>query len=261
MGTATPTPHRITALLRSRTATHTARHVATLTAVLVLSPVPSMLAPSHNYTWSLLIFVLPIATILYWFALSHERELTPSRRAFNITLALLIPMGILLNLLFADNFFVYPNTDAVIGWSVPALDFFAIDWQHPIPLEEFAFYISGFIAILLIYIWGDESFLRRYNIPDYAGKAAAVGAIVRLAWRPAVIALLMVGGGWALKSWLGEPGFPGYLAYLLLVPFVVTVTLYDVAAPFINWRAFMLVLLIIVADSLAWEVTLASTLR
>ena len=33
-----------------------------------------------------------------------------------------------------------------------------------IPLEEFVFYTLGFIAILQVYIWCDEYWLKRYNV-------------------------------------------------------------------------------------------------
>ncbi len=37
----------------------------------------------------------------------------------------------------------------------------------PVPIEEFVFYLSGFLFILLFYIWNDEFWLEAYNVPDY----------------------------------------------------------------------------------------------
>jgi hypothetical protein len=238
-----------------------ARHVATLTLVLLVAPVPCMLAHRLQYTLSLLIFLLPSALILYWFWASPEEELRPVRRAFWVTLAILVPMGVILNLFWADDFFVYPNHEAVLWRGIPALDLTGFDWEHPIPLEEFAFYLSGFLSMLLLYVWGDESFFSRYNEPygqaDYRTAAAKAGTLLRFSVVPVVIATLVLGFGWAYKVFRGEGGFPGYLAYLMFIPFVVTVTLSRVAMPCINWQAFSFMFLLILVDSVVWEVTLA----
>lgn len=234
-----------------------ARHVAVLGAVLISSPVPCLVAKSHNYTWSLLIFLGPIATILHWFYRTEEKELSGSRKAFLFTLGLLVPMGFLLNLFFADDFFRYDDPNATLGWYIPALDFFSVDWEHPIPVEEFAFYTTGFIAMLLIYIWGDETFFERYQRRDHTEAITVETAIVQWSVVPVVLALVVVGGAWLFKESQGDGGFPGYLAYLMGIPFVVSVTLYRVAAPFINWRAYAFMFVVILADSVTWEVTLA----
>lgn len=241
---------------RRRQVVDAARHVAVLGIVLGVAPLPAMLCTSCNYTWSLLIFILPIAVILSWFLLSPEEELRPVRKAFWLTLGLLIPMGVVLNLLFADEFFQYPDRQAVIGLSVPSLDFFAIDWEHPIPLEEFVFYVTGFLAILLVYIWGSETFFSRYLKRLGPGAGASPEAIVRLAAAPLLVTVLLILAAVGLKQLHGG-GFPGYLVYLLALPFLVTTALYKVAAPYVNWRAFSFLLLFILADSLMWEVTLA----
>ncbi len=220
-----------------------------------------MLASRYQYTWSLLIFLLPVATILYWFWASPEHELRPVRRAFVTTLLILAPMGIVLNLCWADDFFVYANHEAVVWRGVPALDLTGLDWQNPIPLEEFAFYVSGFLAMLLLYVWGDEVFFARYNEPyrqtDYRQAAREAGDLLRFSVVPVIVALAVLGAGWGYKLALGHPGFPGYLAYLMFIPFVVTVTLARVALPCINWQAFSLMFLLVLVDSVVWEVTLA----
>src|SRR4051794_28993297 len=52
-------------------------------------PVPD--PTPHGYTWSLLLFIIPIAVIAFWF-LPHEHVRIP-RRAFWRTLAVLVPLG------------------------------------------------------------------------------------------------------------------------------------------------------------------------
>lgn len=231
-------------------------HVAALVAVMIISPMPSLLADKYNYTLSLLIFLLPSAVISMWFSLTAEEEIGQVKKAFLLTLALLVPMGVMLNLLFANSFFVYPDHSVVIGWYVPGFDFFDINPGGLIPVEEFAFYLSGFVTMLLLYIWGDSFFFKR----DHKARAPryrSAGSVVQLAWKPALAALSLFLAGWVYKALYGGPGFPGYLAYLLFIPFVVTFALYRVARPFINWQAFTLMLLYIVAMSVLWEVSLA----
>ncbi|MDY0059499.1 MAG: hypothetical protein RBU45_06790 [Myxococcota bacterium] len=249
-------PRPTAGIFRHRRVVGAARHVAVLGAVLGVAPLPAMLAASHNYTWSLLIFLLPSALILYWFLLSPQEELRPVRQAFGLTLGLLVPMGFLLNLFFADEFFLYPNPEAVLGWSIPALDFWAIDREHPIPVEEFAFYLSGFVTILLLYVWGSETFFARYKRPLPPAPPPRLRALLGLAPLPLTLTLLLIGLAWAVKR-LDGGGFPGYLAYLLALPFLMTTLLYEVARPLINWRAYAFLLLFLLTDSLLWEVTLA----
>jgi hypothetical protein len=54
-----------------------------------------------------------------------------------------------------------------------------------------------------------------------------------------------------------EDGFPGYLLYLMAIPFVVSFTLYRVALPFVNWPAYAIMQLYVLSVSVLWEVTLA----
>ncbi len=50
-------------------------------------------------------------------------------------------------------------------------------FEKEIPIEEFIFYITGFMAVLLIYIWCDEYWLEAYNI-DYKAEAQEMDRIV-----------------------------------------------------------------------------------
>ncbi len=47
-------------------------------------------------------------------------------------------------------------------------------FEKEIPIEEFIFYITGFMAVLLIYIWCDEYWLEAYNI-DYKTEVTPPG--------------------------------------------------------------------------------------
>jgi hypothetical protein len=78
------------------------------------------------------------------------------QRAFWWTLVILVPLGCLLDFVFAQWFFDYPNVGATLGIPAPALG-------RPIPLEEYFFYLTGFLAVLLLYVWLGEYWLAAYT--------------------------------------------------------------------------------------------------
>src|SRR6266542_1948340 len=60
-----------------------------------------------GYTWSLLLFIIPIGALGWWFAC--RPDLIFPRKAFWRTIAVLAPLGFVLDLLFGNAFFVFPN--------------------------------------------------------------------------------------------------------------------------------------------------------
>ena len=127
-----------------------------------------------GYTWSLLLFIIPIGALGWWFA--RRPDLQFPRTAFWRTLAVLTPLGFLLDLLFGNAFFVFPNKSATLGWEVPAVG-------GAIPIEEFVFYLAGFMLVLLSYIWCDEYWIAAYNVRDYAATAGNIPRIIRFILR------------------------------------------------------------------------------
>src|SRR5437867_11252423 len=63
-----------------------------------------------GYTWSLLLFVVPIGGLGWWFA--YRPVLVFPRKAFWRTIAVLAPLGFVLDLLFGNTFFIFPNKAA-----------------------------------------------------------------------------------------------------------------------------------------------------
>ncbi len=216
-------------------------------AVALLSPVPSLVATGRQYTLSLLMFVAPVVALVA--GLVRRGSWAASWRPLVFSLGVLFPMGAVLNVLFADDFFTYPNAAATLGWSVPAVRGFALSDSHPIPLEEFAFYGFGFAAILLAYVWVGDVWLpaKAPRVDWTAGRASAL--IV-----PAVAAAC----AFPLQELLA-PGraFPAYLTYLLLVPLPVALWLWPCVRPAVNWAALALVTAALLALSVVWEVSLA----
>ena len=212
----------------------------------VVSPDPT----PYGYTVSLLMFVVPILAIFGWFA--TRREMRISKRAFWWTLGILVPLGFGLDFFFANRFFLFPNEGATLGIGAPALG-------GPVPVEEYLFYFTGFMAVLLIYVWLDEFWLSAYNRLDYEAEGKKITRLTR--FHPAslgvargLIALAVV----YKKMFSGSPqGFPGYFTVLTALAFVPSAGLFASARPFINWRAFSLTLFLVVLISLVWEATLA----
>lgn len=87
---------------------------------------------------------------------ARSRRTTEQRSASLITLSLLIPLGFVLDLLFGRLFLSFPNLNATLGILVPCYDprtgwlgLWGPGWKPFLPLEEFAFYALGFVAMLL----------------------------------------------------------------------------------------------------------------
>ena len=56
-------------------------------------------------------------------------------------------------------------------------------------MEEYVFYLTGFLTVLLLYIWLGEFWLAAYNVIDYPGEARKCVACCsfirrRWFWRP-----------------------------------------------------------------------------
>src|ERR1700688_2612543 len=122
----------------------------------------------HGYTWSLLLFVVPIVVIAFWFVPAEGVEIP--RRAFWWTIAILVPIGFGLDFFFAHSFFVFLNSGATLKIGAPALG-------APVPIEEYIFYFTGFLCVLLIYVWLDEFWLAAYNVPDYPGESKKISRL------------------------------------------------------------------------------------
>jgi hypothetical protein len=203
-----------------------------------------------GYTISLSLFLFPIAALLFW--MWRFPPLTFQKKAFLYTLALLTPAGVVLDVLFGNTFFLFENHNAVLGIDFPAVG-------GPVPIEEIIFYVSGFATVLLLYVWCDEYWFEKYNVPDYRGEAAKIDRILGLHW-PSVV----IGGGLILLAVIYRKllantaeGFPWYFIYLTVMALIPSMAFYKSVQRFINWRAFSFTLFVVVLISLVWESTLA----
>lgn len=226
---------------------------ATFTLLTVERPGERVIPPDptpYGYTVSLLLFLVPIVALGWW--LARRPDLVLARRALKWAIPLLFVLGFALDFLFAHLFFTFTNLDATLGVEVPVVG-------GKVPVEEFVFYLTGFVAVLLTYLWADEAWLARYNDGDYAGALRGGGRLLRFhAWSLAV-GLVLLALGWAYKQFLSaDPGFPAYYAFLLAASIVPAMALLGAVKSFVNWRAFSLTFFWILLVSLLWEGTLAS---
>lgn len=222
----------------------------TLHVIRVSPAVPGSLsnASPHGYTVSLLLFVIPILIILAW--LVPIEHLKISKRSFLWTIGILFPLGVALDFFFARSFFTFPNADATLGITAPAL-------RGGVPVEEYLFYFTGFVAVLLIYIWLDEYWLAAYSIPVDAAERTDFKRLLQVHPLSVILAIVLIAGAIVFRFFVAEPGIPGYFIFLVVVALGPSSMLLPAALPVINWRALSLTLFFILLTSLMWEATLA----
>ena len=203
----------------------------------------------HGYTWSLLLFIVPIATIAGWFL---REDLEIPQRAFWRTMGVLVPIGWLLDVIFARWFFCFPDPKATLGIPAPALG-------RPVPIEEYAFYLTGFLMILLLYIWLSEYWLAAYTVEDYAGEARSLRRLLQFHPTSLILGGTLILIAIVVKKWFSSvpEGWPGYFIVLVVGGLMPAVSLFPATRRFINWRALSLTMFFVLLISLLWEATLA----
>jgi hypothetical protein len=211
----------------------------------------------HGYTWSLSLFIVPVLVLSGW--LMRRPESRIQNRAFWLTTLGVASAGILLDICFGLSFFTFPNRDAVLGIHFPGYSF-ANGWQRAIPIEELGFYVFGALAVLLLYIWGDEFWFAAYNVDDAPRRNVRLRNVISFHPASAVFAGVLLLLGLLYKKFgphAYHDGFPGYFLFLTLVAFTPSCVFFPVARPYINWRAFSLGFVFILLVSLFWEAAIA----
>jgi hypothetical protein len=212
--------------------------------------IPSSNPTPYGYTWSLLLFIVPVVVIGCWL-IPNDGVRVP-KRAFWRTIWLLVPIGCGLDFFFAHRFFTFVNTGAVIGWNAPGIG-------GGVPIEEYVFYFTGFLAMLLIYVWASEYWMSAYNAPDYKGKASMIERLLKFHPESLIAGLVLVGAAILYKKFRSPvpEGFPGYFTVLAIGGLAPSMALFGTVKRFINWRAFSLTIFMILLISMFWEATLA----
>jgi hypothetical protein len=203
-----------------------------------------------GYTVSLLLFIVPIFVLSAWFF--RRADLPLQHKSFRHTLLVLAPLGFVLDLLFGNTFFTFPNSKATIGIAVPAV-------AGSIPIEEFIFYLAGFSLVLMSYIWAAEYWVDAYNLSDHAAEAKKIERIVRFHLPSVVLGVALIAIAVVYKRLLStsREGFPWYFTYLVLASIIPSAGFFHTVQRFVNWRAFSFTFFLMLFISLLWEVTLA----
>jgi lycopene cyclase domain-containing protein len=193
---------------------------------------------------------VPILVIAFWFL--PQESVKISKKSFWWTISMLFPIGAGLDFFLARYFFTFPNESATLGIKAPALG-------APIPIEEYIFYLTGFLCVLLLYIWLDEYWLEAYNIQGESVERKQFHRLLKLHPESLILAIVLVVGAIIFRKYFSgsPPGFPGYFIFLSLTALVPSSALLPSARPVINWRAFSLASLFVLLVSLVWEATLA----
>lgn len=212
-----------------------------------------------GYTYSLVLFLFPVAAMAVWF-FRHRERFRPHAAAFVLTARVIVPLWILLDILLAHSFFRFPNEAAHLQWLLPGYHP-ETGWGMNIPIEEFIFYISGNFVIVLCYIWADEEWFSAYAVPEAEYEREAREVQRAALFHPTAL-LLGVGAFAAAFAWKKlvsdvPEGFPGYFLFLLTLVIVPTAMFQRVVGRFVNQRAFLFTIVALLFISLVWEVTLA----
>jgi len=185
------------------------------------------------------------------FFLINRKLLSPEKWfALFATIAILSSVGITLDLLYAHRFFIFNNPESICGILI-----------NKIPVEEFVFYITGFWFILFVYVFCDEWFLSKYNVPDedYARYRAVLKFKFVLHLKSLWIVPVLIVIGTLLKRMINPGGdfIPGYFSFLVIVAYVPAFLFFNVTRYFVNWRSFLFSMMLTIIISITWEVTLA----
>jgi hypothetical protein len=237
-----------------------------------VSAVVDVTAPNpspYGYTVSLLLFIVPILAIGLW--LVPADHVVVSKKSFVRTLALLVPSGFALDFLFSHLFLTFPNPRATLGIPAPVLGaspgspvhIFVGSPGHivigSVPIEEYFFYLTGFTAVLLLYIWLDEYWLAAYSVPGDAPERINFQRLLQFHPQSLLLAVALIVGAILYRHYFAPhpSGFPGYFTYLVAAALGPSTAIFPAALPVINWRALSLTLFVTLLTSLLWEATLA----
>lgn len=225
-------------------------HTARTSAFQPLEQIVPRNPSPYGYSVSLLIFVVPILLISFWFL--PQDHIRISKRAFWWTIGILFPLGAALDFFLAQFFFQFPNPAATLGVLAPALG-------HPVPVEEYVFYLTGFLTVLLLYLWLDGYWLHAYSVPEDDAQRTSFNRLLGFHAKSLILAVVLIGGAIVFRKLVqpGVPGFPGYFTFLVLMILLPSIALYSAVNQVINWRALSLTVFMIVLISLLWEATLA----
>ena len=212
-----------------------------------------------GYTVSLGLFLVPLLLLKGWeLARAHKVDVA----AAGATTFAVLFMGCVLDFVFADAFFRYPNADAVSGFYLYGLNAKVLELEFhelwaPFPVEEILFYGFGGGFMSMTYLWADQYWFLEYR--DKRGEEHLLRGRERIKSRNWVFAwtvlLLLVGVGVDAVPGV-EGGCPVYWSFLVLIGVLPHAWMAPRTAHLTNWRAFSFMYAALLFLSLGWEVSL-----
>lgn len=209
-----------------------------------------------GYTWSLLLFLLPVLAFERW--LKAHPAGKAHHRAFRLAVFGFFMIGVVLDLGLAYNFFTFPNRGAVLGIYLPAFDVTTCRWHAGyLPIEEFAFYYLGALFTVGAYASFDLGMARDEPGEEAARRELAAGPLVRVNAWPLVLGGLALAAAWIYKLCVVPgTGVPGYFTFIVCLGIVPTALLVEAVGRAVNVRAFGMTLALLTLISVMWEATL-----
>ena len=226
--------------------------------LLLLSWVPPVVVSQWGlqleYFASLLFWLIPIVILGRRVLLASRPSATSGvpysrrRHALYWMAAYMLGAGLLLDFVFGRWVLQFGDRDRYL-WVIP--------WGD-IPVEEVLFYALGPFAILAVYAWCDECWLMDHRQAERRESLSEQSALVDVAWPAAAVGVAIVVAGIAWKKLIGPApdGWPVYFVFLVFLAFVPAVIFYRLIATFVNWPAFAVTTLYVIATSLLWEASL-----
>src|ERR1051326_7531131 len=222
-----------------------------LLAILISWTIPlEFFGTTSTYFKSLFFWVVPVVLLLP--RLYHETDAGGRRRrAFWYTVAFIFFAGCFLD--FGLGGLILNFADSGYIWRFPF-------GQH-IPLEEVLFYFLGGMAIMLVYLWADEYWMKKYNVRQRRWNQDIFGdeyQLVQISWKAIVLALAMIAGGILLKVHFNNGAWPPpyYFTFLVIAALAPVVVFYRSLENVVNWRAFSFTCLYVLGPSCIGEGTL-----
>ena len=225
-----------------------------LLAILLSWTIPlEFFGNTSTYFKSLFFWLVPVIVLLP--RLYHETDAGGRRRrAFWYTVAFIFLSGCFLDFILGQWILAFDQAQGVYIYRIPS-------WGQGVPIEEVFFYLLGGMAIVLVYFWADEYWMKAYNVRQRRWNQEIFGENYRLVQISRIgiaVALAMIVFGIIVKSWLGHSAWPPpyYYTFLVLAALVPAVIIYRGVEKVVNWRAFSFTCLYVLVTSCIWEVTL-----
>ena len=102
-------------------------------------PSPSANPTAFGYTWSLLLFIVPVIAIFTWIHIKNDDKYL--KKSFWYAIIILIPLAFIFDILFGLTFFTFGNHKATLQIFLYGLEFSPFGFEKKLPIEEFVFYI------------------------------------------------------------------------------------------------------------------------